>query len=411
MLVVGDSRVRELEHAAQDKPCIGWRIEFLHAPGVNLDGTINLIEEWKKNQYPDRPRMIVIVSILHDLIERFRRPDGRTSLRMAAGIKHDGVYPALTGFEKKLTMVQNRLKGWWRELEIIWMNPYPIDVRRWVEKQMNGRGSLPYKEIMECHQITYDFAYYVDRANNLGSRIRGIGDSFIPWFVFWNDKKRSELNYNNFLKEFEAGRKFGWINANRSIDGLLPSRSLCRQTLDMFFRKAWQAVPPPRTSDVPVLRGINISNKKTASASSECAMAVADPTIPVWESEKIPSCESLKGPSCVPCADVEGDLDVLMKRIHLVSLLENQVSGIPENVPIPTGDATGINIVSNKVMTHGDNKFVDFVKTIYPCGHSLPFNQTENTINLKRKSLCPTCKRGWSGNKFVRSSYHFINLQ
>ena len=256
MLVVGDTRVRELEKVADSMKCDGWRVEFLWAPGAKLDRVVEMMKGWRLRRLPDQPRLIVIASVFHDLVVMNKSPDGKTFLKMADGVLGKGKYPALTGLETKIKDVEATVKKWWGMLDIIWIEPYPIDARRWTENRLKEGEVLSEDEVDQCHQLTLDLANWLDRANCIGTRIRGMGDRFVPWYVFWNDAKRDDVNFSIFKQEYKKGVKFGWINRTRTIDGFLPCVHLSKQTLKMLFRKARQAVPSPDSLRVsaPVAR-------------------------------------------------------------------------------------------------------------------------------------------------------------
>ena len=386
MLIVGDSRVRELEKRTGDMVCSGWRVEFLHLPGAKLDQTVALIEEWRKNQYPDQPRLIILISIFHDLVVKKSRPDGQKFLKMAAGVKGNGPYPSLKGLEDKIRAVERKLKSWWNELQVLWIDPFPVDVRRWTEDQIVGGGFLSEEDTKECHQLTLDLADWLDRANCIGSRMKGMGDRFIPWFVFWNDQKRNDLNFSSFLKEAKEGKKFGWINRTRSVDGFLPSTALSRQTMKMFFRKAWQTVPNPASLVAP--------------------MAAKPSFCPRDGSESVyKSVDRVENPAPTPSDGVLGndtpwDLGGLMKKMTEVDLLmqrqvhDNNVSGC-ENRP-----CKNIVLASEK----------EYSKTSYPCGHNWPFMINKDVEFLRNFYTCPVCDKDWSNCKVNKNSFHYYEL-
>ena len=411
MLIVGDTRVRELEKFAQDMPCAGWRLEFLFAPGAKMDQCVGLLEEWKKNQYPDRPKLIIMISMIHDAITQYRLPDGKYFLKIAEGVEKRGPYPSLTGLEKKIGDLERKLKGWWCDMELIWIDPYPIDVRRWCEKKFKGVGSLSQEEIWKCHQVTYDFAVYTDRANCIGTRIKNMGDRFIPWYSLWNDCHRSDVNYNNFLREFEAGRKFGWINSTRTVDGFLPSRALCRQSLKMFFRRAWYVVPPPRNIMSSVGRlGLASKVVRDAPHSSDTPVdVVTDLSVEEVQVEEVSY--DLEDQVIVEVCKEDTDLGVLMKRIHEVSFLKDCSSsstGHGLKMTSETDDgARSSDFPTQFVSTVVHN----FVKTTYPCGHSFPFGKVEKLDNFSPISLCPVCGTDWNDRKVVKSSFHFFDFK
>ena len=354
MLVVGDSRVKELERVAVEMECEGWRIEFLHSAGAKLDQVVELVKGWRLRRLPEQPKIIVVVSLFHDLVVKTTLPDGKTHLRMADGVMGKGRYPALTGLEAKVREVNGVFKKWWDETEVLWIQPYPIDVRRWTEGRLKEGVTLSEDEIDQCHRLTLDLADWLDRANCVGTRIKGMGDRFVPWFVFWNDAKRSDVNFTVFKKEYEKGVKFGWINRTRTRDGFLPSEPLCKQTLKMLFRKARQAAPPPSSLKVPTPvepRGSLVGDQ-------------------LGEAIGLP---------------VDAEVDDLMKNIRDVEISYMKVPSI-----------TGVHVSAPA------NLVREFSKTIYPCGHYLPFGSTRVG---ECSPVCPVCESDWTGCGLVETSF------
>ena len=389
MLVVGDSRVRELEKAAGDMVCTGWRLEFVYAPGANLDQAVGLIEEWRKNQYPDRPKMIVMISFFHDLVVKTKLSDGTTFLTMADGVMGKGPYPSVQGLEKKIRDVEGKLKGWLKDLEILWIDPYPIDVRRWTESRLMEGRSLSLEEIDKCHQLSFDLANWLDRTNCVGTRIKGMGDRFIPWYVLWNDQKRSDVNFSAFRNEYKSGVKFGWINRTRTIDGFLPARGLSTQTMKMLFRKAWQSVPPPSSLSKVVLA-------EKPKIKPVCRQIVDDnrPTpLPVKKNhdQKTRLRQQPEKP------DVKG----LMEKITEVELYSKHLKKALVQ-PASTRPAEFRSVPADIVRVYS--------KTAYPCGHYLPFKLDGDAHYTPKFHECPVCKKNWSGREIVKNTFHYYQV-
>ena len=404
MLVVGDSRVKELEKAAAEMTCEGWRIEFLYTAGANLDQAVELIKGWRHRRFPDRPKMIIMISLFHDLVVKFNLPDGKTFLRLAEEVMGKGRYPALTGLENKIREVERSLRKWWGEIELLWINPYPIDVRRWTEGRLKEKRSLSGEEIHKCHNLTLELANWLDRANCIGTRINGMGDRFIPWYVFWNDAKRSDVNFSAFQKEYKKGTDFGWINRNRTVDGFLPAGPLARQTIKMFFRKAQQAVPSPESLITPAARVTELAESPSptlAPSPRDSIPLVAKVTDPVEApsptfvevgTDPIPALEDQCAVSPEFCSATDDTADGLMKRFAEIDLLR-MTSKHPSKYVVEFG----VPVESVK----------EYIKTIYPCGHSLPY---EIVGVRKYSSVCPVCGKGWGEKKALKQSFHVYDF-
>ena len=185
-----------------------------------------------------------MVSFLCDVLEMTSLPGGLKSLKIRDSVKTGDRYPALGGLSKKIREVEGSLKYHWRKLDILWINPYLVDVRRWTTRKLEGDGNLSEVEIARLHQTSYQTARYFEEANKIGTRIPGMGDRFYSWFLAWNDKHKKDLNYNLFMEKMPGLKKFGWINYRRTTDGLHPTAGLARKLVDMIYRKAVLAVPP-----------------------------------------------------------------------------------------------------------------------------------------------------------------------
>ena len=376
MLVVGDSRVKGMKDIAQNLDCEGWRIEFIVAPGAKLDKTIEPLEKWKMNQFPDQPKMVVLVTIFHDLVVKRRRPDGSTFLQIADSIFNGNSYPALAGLVKRVNEVEKKLKGWWQELNIYWLNPFPVDVRRWTEAQACNKTPLSKDDIDSCHQVTYKLSWYAERANIIGSRVNGWGDRFIPWFCLWNDAMRADTNYNDFYEKYEFGMKFGWINRTRTSDGMIPSPALAKQSMKMLFRKAWVISPPPRSLAVLPTRPHPRKQHKESMSTKECKDLVK-----------------------------RSEVDALMLQINEV---QNLVAKMDLDIVKP-GEGLG----GSTRAIHGfgpASARSDYGKVRYPCGHCFPFVQIDERLFSPEKH-CPVCDMDYSDKTIVTRSFHLFEFE
>ena len=115
------------------------KIRLIHPALVGeLDQSLKMIEEWRVMRFPEKPRMIVMVSFLCDVLEMTSLPDGLKSLKIRDSVKTGDRYPALGGLSKKIREVEGSLKYHWRELDILWINPYVVDDRRWTTRKLEG---------------------------------------------------------------------------------------------------------------------------------------------------------------------------------------------------------------------------------------------------------------------------------
>ena len=161
--------MRALDENKNHPSCPGWRVECLFKSGAQLDQSLKMIEEWRIMRFPEKPRMIVMVSFLCDVLEMTSLPDGPKSLKIRESVKTGDRYPALGGLSKKIREVEGSLKCHWRELDIIWINPYVVDVRRWTTRKLEGDGNLSEGEVARLHHTSYQTAKYFEEANKIGT--------------------------------------------------------------------------------------------------------------------------------------------------------------------------------------------------------------------------------------------------
>ena len=376
--------MRAIQENKNHPSCPGWRVECLFRSGATLERSLELIEEWRVTRFPEEPRMIVLVTILCDVMEVVPLSGGLKGLKIRESVREGDRYPALKGFGQKIREVEGSLKRRWRELDIIWVNPYVIDVRRWSTRKVSGDGNLSGEEIAQLHHVSYEGAKYFEEANKIGTRVQGIGDRFYSWFLAWNDRHKKDLNYDSFMKMMPGLKRFGWINYRRTTDGLHPTAGLARQLVDMLYRKAVLCVPPEESLKIPVPR----VPLRSLDSIEDGALAI--------EIEKIDS--------------DHGGMDQLSGFMKKLSVVERLALSFPEPSDI-SERSYDLGRMGNGCCTgHGRfNSEVHYVKTSYPCGHAMPFDlPKENSCSTIMR--CPVCDKEWSTLKGKCTSFHFIEF-
>lgn len=458
MLIVGDSRVKEMAKQKDYLPHPGWRVECISQGGMGLDQAVQQLKDWKECYYPDRPQLVVMVSFLCDVLDLTSLPCGTRTLRLNAHVLEGTDYPALKGLEKKVREVEKSLRNWWGDLKIIWTIPYPADVRRWTTRKFEGDGDLSEKVIEQCHRTSFDLAKWLDEANNIGSRMFGKTDRVIPWFVIWNDRKKTDLNFDRFMKKMESEPRFGWINHWRSRDGIHPTPAVARQLLALLYRKIGQdsvseysghrsgpaylkkceetteVVPsrkpspvPDRKDDVIVPECVISDSFCSSTATDEVGGAVgpvpdidfsspdnvaASPDV----SEESGDCnyDHVCGEDCEKLLDPE-DLDSVLFPVHLgdLSVVDATSSrDVLEDSLDTTNNEGGVPRVSrfddDRCTGHGDKRASpgsSFYKISYPCGHTMPFTRTVYSP-CTEEIICSVCRGRWSTANLAETSYH-----
>ena len=385
--------MRAIDENKNHPSCPGWRVECLFEPGAKLDQSLRMINEWKIVRHPEKPRMIVFVSFLCDVMEMVSLPGGMKSLKIRDSVTEGQVYPALCGLKDKILGVERSLKRHWRELDIIWVNPYVVDVRRWSTRKVQGDGSLSEKEIAELHRVSYQGARYFEEANKIGSRIPGMGDRFYPWFLAWNDKYKKELNYEIFMKNMPGQTKFGWINYRRTTDGLHPTAGLARQLVNMLYRKAVLCVPPPESLVVPAIdRRVRSSglNEKPGSSGSE----------------KVDNLEEE-----IKCNNEKEGVDEVEKLIKKLSVVERLILSPPVPSKMNSDRSNDLGKMGEGCCVgHGRvSSGSDYVKVSFPCGHNLPFDLFKDE-KCSPFIECPVCEKKWDDLRLKCTSFKFLEF-
>ena len=423
MLIVGDSRVRVLEKVMKNPTCEGWTVECTYVPQAKLDRCITLLEDWKRDRFPECPRMVVIFSILCDGIKKVKRPDGCSTLIVSKSLNSGGNFPAFAGLRRKIIEVERLLRSWWGDLEIIWVHPFPVDVRRWTEGKLDRGVHLGEEEAYECHLVTYNLAKYLEKTYHIGTRVPRIGDRFVAWYNLWNDR-RAGLNFNSFMDKLPKTKKFGWINHFRTSDGLHPSYNLARQLINLLYRKADALVPS--ASRVIVFHN-KISMKKGTKDNDEVDGVVVDEEVVVDKYDvdvKIGKDESkredLGGATPLQEPNIESrdlkslkeytNLQAMMKRVlEIDAIIESKsYSSSLDRVSSDMG-VKGREIVVDQVGIGSEVSLeTELYKTLYPCGHSLPF---EEVLDFIIEKICPVCEVDWSDRNIVKKCFYVYEFQ
>ena len=445
MLVVGDSRVKEMERQKDSLAHPGWRVECLSTKGAGLDRSVQDMQNWKECYFPDRPRLIVMVSFLCDVLELTNLPDGTITLRMNEAVEKGNVYPALAGLESKIRQVERLLNNWWKGVDVLWIIPHPVDVRRWTTRKMANDGSLSGTDIEECHQASYDSARWLEKANWIGSRISGIGDRIIPWFVMWNDRSKTGFNYSRFMEKMPVERRFGWINHWRSKDGVHPTPAVARQLLALLYRKIGQTsvkkfsglyssrtqlkttdkapepIPDREPSSVPDQAGTVSLAPNCDESDLPCSSTVEGAESALTSTDVDPSDDAKGGgvPSDIDCEEpvtpVDFEHEFFPTHLSNLSVVD---AVVPRDVLEDSGATNNNDESVPRVGSFGDGCCVGhgdtsgpsgsfFHKITYPCGHTLPYTKIVDS-SCTEEVTCSVCKGRWSIAKMVKDTfYHF----
>ena len=405
MLIVGDSRVKMLDANKNFPSCQGWNVECLYQPGATLDRSLEMIEEWRITRHPEKPRMIVLVSFLCDVMEVVSLPGGFRSLKIRESVKNGKVYPALIGLKDKIREVEGSLKRHWRELEIIWVNPYVVDVRRWTTRKVKDDGGLSVEEIKRLHKVSYQSARYFEEANKIGTHIPGMADRFYSWFLAWNDKYKKDLNYDLFMDRMPSAERFGWINHRRTVDGLHPTAGLARQLIDMLYRKAALAVLRPTGSATPVAAVLPISRGNSKFRSYLNKKEVNQVNLDqgeVLENNEILGLEEEEVPGVMENVEVN-------KGRRRMSVVERLTMSPPEFPSSEKKRSNGLGkLGSGCCMGHGTIlSRDDYIRVSLPCGHTLPIESSDEKV-CSPSMKCFLCDEEWESLNYICTSFHYL---
>ena len=237
LLIVGDSRVHNLEQALAEVDRKRFRPVLLSKPGARIPHILEMLNQHKDKKEPV-PTMIVIVGIICDVLIKKNGEDYPSITFREEVYNESKEYPALGGAEQMRQNVEDEITGMWPGVRTVWVLPFPVDLGTFVRSR--SAKPLSRKVESEANQVTLNFNNYVSALDKIFQKSSHDMD-VIPWFAPWKDvsgqKVGAACEFRDFMARLRKGERVPSLYPESSLDGLHPQVRTSQALLKLIFRK------------------------------------------------------------------------------------------------------------------------------------------------------------------------------
>ena len=252
LIIVGDSRVCNLEQALSEMDRKRFHPAFLSKPGARIPHVLEML-----NQYKDRngstPKMIVIVGLIADVLMKKNGKEYPSFTFREEVYNKQQEYPSLGGAEEMRQNIEDELEGMWPGVRTVWVLPFPVDLATFVR----SRSTKPLPRHVECevNQVSLDFNNYMSAFDKIFQR-SAHDMEVIPWFAPWKDVSGqgqmagATCKFRDFMARLRKGERVSSLYPESSLDGLHPQVRASQALFRIIFRKYKYTLDHSRKSSV-----------------------------------------------------------------------------------------------------------------------------------------------------------------
>ena len=238
IIIVGDSRVRHVEKAFGAADLGKLKPVFLCKAGARIPTILDLLKDFRTS-HSEEPVLITIIGLIGDVLEK--RTDeniGWPQMKIREEALKGKVYPAVEGALQMRQEVEEEIRGIWRDVQIVWILPFPVDLGTYVK----SCATKPVPRHVECaaNKTTLLFNNYMASMDKKFQRVEWDVD-VIPWFNIWRDvsnwKRGTPDEFKIFMHALRQGDRVPSLYPESSLDGIHPQLQTSQGLIRAIVRK------------------------------------------------------------------------------------------------------------------------------------------------------------------------------